>query len=120
MYGGKLDASTAMTYSHGEAPRGAGIGGGQNGNCPQIKIYGGTVKAETIHSSAAAIGSGHGGTQAFIDIYGGNVTAKNEHYGGAGIGAGVFHNSMFENKFYGVIRILGKFKTTRTSRTSHT
>ena len=65
---------------------GAGIGGGNDINCGNIIIEGGTITA-TGGSSAAGIGSGTSGSCGSITISGGSVTAT----GGAnaaGIGSG--------------------------------
>lgn len=72
---------------------GAGIGGGQNQNSPEIEITNGRVHAyageELLNYGPAAIGGGEGGNGAHIHITGGQIFADaSESYGGAGIGGG--------------------------------
>ena len=75
---GSLDAS-----SNGY---GAGIGGGRNISCGNIKIQDGTIRA-TGSTAGAGIGSGEGSSCGSITISGGSVTAEGGD-GAAGIGSG--------------------------------
>ena len=78
---------------------GAGIGGGSNISCGNIKIEGGTITA-TGGEAAAGIGSGFAATKNVIcgdiTISGGTVTAKGGD-GAAGIGSGSGTNASNES-----------------------
>ena len=68
---------------------GAGIGGGDQENCGNITINGGTVNA--TGNKGAGIGGGREGNGGTITINGGTVNATGEG-GGAGIGGGIYGN----------------------------
>ena len=98
IHGGVINATGGASRWYS----GAGIGGstpssGNGGNSGTIKIYGGTITAESIgFSVGAGIGgggsgsTGNGGAGTNISIYGGNITAMSysDNNGGAGIGGG--------------------------------
>lgn len=73
---------------------GAGIGGGQGGTGTDIKIFGGTVTAQSITTGdngggGAGIGGGMNGIGQNIMIEGGTITTTGGTFGGgAGIGGG--------------------------------
>ena len=97
IHGGVINATSGASRWYS----GAGIGGstpssGNGGNSGAIKIYGGTITAEsTGYTTGAGIGGGSGGTGdggagTNIIIYGGSITATSHSTGngGAGIGGG--------------------------------
>ena len=65
----------------------AAIGSGGSGGCGNITISGGTINVKG-GSGAAAIGAGRGGSCGDITISGGTVTATGGYQAGAGIGTG--------------------------------
>lgn len=89
--GGKITIQGGDVTARGGCG-GAGIGGGQNQNSPEIEITNGEVHAyagEEFMYGPAAIGGGEGGNGAHIHITGGQIFADaSESYGGAGIGGG--------------------------------
>ncbi|MEY8389577.1 YDG domain-containing protein, partial [Oscillospiraceae bacterium 38-13] len=98
IHGGVINATGGASRWYS----GAGIGGstpssGNGGNSGTIKIYGGTITAESRGFSVGAGiggggsgGTGNGGAGTNISIYGGNITAMSysDNNGGAGIGGG--------------------------------
>ena len=98
IHGGVINATGGASRWYS----GAGIGGstpssGNGGNSGTIKIYGGTITAESRGFSVGAGiggggsgGTGNGGAGTNISIYGGNITAMSysDDNGGAGIGGG--------------------------------
>ncbi|MEY8317937.1 hypothetical protein AALB19_11600 [Oscillospiraceae bacterium 50-58] len=98
IHGGVINATSGASRWYS----GAGIGGstpssGNGGNSGAIKIYGGTITAEsTGYTTGAGIGgggsggTGDGGAGTNIIIYGGSITATSHSTGngGAGIGGG--------------------------------
>ena len=98
IHGGVINATGGASKWYS----GAGIGGGtpssgNGGNSGTIKIYGGTITAESRGFSVGAGiggggsgGTGNGGAGTNISIYGGNITAMSysDNNGGAGIGGG--------------------------------
>lgn len=70
----------------------AGIGSGPNDSCGDITINGGTVTATCTGQRAAGIGSGSQGNCGNITINGGTVTASGSKWG-AGIGSGASKSS---------------------------
>jgi len=74
--GGEVTASNSTSM-------GAGIGGGHKGSCGDIKIYGGTIIANSMYG--AGIGNGDAGNGGSIAIHGGSIEAKGM-VNGAGIG----------------------------------
>ena len=98
IHGGVINATGGASRWYS----GAGIGGstpssGNGGNSGTIKIYGGTITAESRGFSIGAGiggggsgGTGNGGAGTNISIYGGNITAMSysDNNGGAGIGGG--------------------------------
>lgn len=98
IHGGVINATGGASRRYS----GAGIGGstpssGNGGNSGTIKIYGGTITAESRGFSVGAGiggggsgGTGNGGAGTNISIYGGNITAMSysDNNGGAGIGGG--------------------------------
>ena len=83
---GNIKIQGGVITATGGSDASAGIGGGENANCGTITISGGTVTATGV-SNAAGIGSGYAASCRAITISGGTVTAT----GGsdaAGIGSG--------------------------------
>ena len=80
------DANNDGSLTANGGRKGAGIGGGYEGDGTGITISGGTVKA-TGGDNGAGIGGGDSGNGTDITISGGEVTA-NGGEGGAGIGGG--------------------------------
>ena len=81
---GSESGSGELTAKGGD--RGAGIGGGQDGDGSDITISGGDITANGL-AGAAGIGGGHDGDGSDITISGGRVRATGGTFG-AGIGGG--------------------------------
>ena len=82
---GNITISGGTIIANG-GEQGAGIGGGWRGACGNITISGGTIKAFS-GSNGAGIGGGFGGACVNITISGGEISAEGGSYG-AGIGGG--------------------------------
>ena len=110
IYGGTVHAKGGIETGSDGGGGGAGIGGGWNGDCGIVNIYGGSVYATGRGNSSggAGIGSGswakNGGT---ITIYGGYVEATGDE-GGAGIGSGYGTSGADVTIHGGTVKAYGK------------
>ncbi len=89
IYGGDI---VANAFLYGGAAGGAGIGGGREGDCYTVTIYGGKVFAVGGRRAAGIGGGAQGDSEGTITIAGGHVEARGGEVA-AGIGGGCYGNA---------------------------
>ena len=110
IYGGTVHAKGGRETGSEGGGGGAGIGGGWNGDCGIVNIYGGSVYATGRGSSSGGAGIGSGSfahNSGTITIYGGYVEATGDE-GGAGIGSGYGTNGADVTIHGGTVKAYGK------------
>ena len=110
IYGGTVHAKGGIETGSEGGGGGAGIGGGWNGDCGIVNIYGGSVYATGRGNSAGGAGIGSGSfakNSGTITIYGGYVEATGDE-GGAGIGSGYGTSGADVTIHGGTVKAYGK------------
>ncbi len=110
IYGGTVHAKGGRETGSEGGGGGAGIGGGWNGDCGIVNIYGGSVYATGRGNSSGGAGIGSGSfaeNSGTITIYGGYVEATGDE-GGAGIGSGYGTNGADVTIHGGTVKAYGK------------
>ena len=110
IYGGTVHAKGGRETGSEGGGGGAGIGGGWNGDCGIVNIYGGSVYATGRGNSSGGAGIGSGSfakNSGTITIYGGYVEATGDE-GGAGIGSGYGTSGADVTIHGGTVKAYGK------------